>query len=40
MPTTVDVDGQKWQSSVVIGLTPKRLGKFAGVDVPEGPAFG
>lgn len=40
LPYTVDVDGQKWTSSIVKGITSRRLGREAGVDVPPGPPFG
>lgn len=39
-PFVVDVDGQNVFAHARKGLTPHRLGKEAGLNVPAGPAFG
>lgn len=36
----VDVDGEQIIAGVIKGLTPHRLGKEAGLNVPAGPPFG
>lgn len=36
----VDVDGETITAGVIKGLTPHRLGKEAGLNVPAGPPFG
>lgn len=39
-PFLVDVDGEQITSASLKGLTPHRLGKEAGINVPAGPPFG